>query len=1222
MFARFAFDPPDASASSDDSSPKSSSEPQMQPSPSRRALPLEPLGSHNLTTPATSDPASASSGSGTVRPAKGRRSQASLRSIPETFQQPPAPLPRLPKTNLTGLATAGGPAQAREPRTTSSTGSRRPSEEVGSGSAEDARDSHAGSSSRHSVGSQYASSSSAWTPSSLWGSRTGREGSLRAGSAARNSMASRDSHYTADTDYDEYFSPKSTAAQLQTRSPPPPRLPSLPPARPLDSDPLSLPSASARRRSHVESVPAVLPPKPEWHHSEAEPGPSAIGLGITADEAIGAGKSARSASVSSVPLRRPSTATTIEPGPGPSTVATRFSRVATLEETPSAQVTAPPSVHGHSNDEEIERSRADDFAARLAEAGQALGKWGADDGLRSKQRRRSSSDESSVLGKAVRTAEAGQGRIVDWSKMHCALEEVEVFPGASLCRQDVLVHELTRRGKADTTHLLLPESRSPFVVNRLLQDCLPNIAARLLVLDISSASLTSIPLEIAACSALEELDVSGNSMRDCVLPRHLAQLRSLRVLAANDCDLFDLPHSLAPLTNLRDLSLRDNHLTALPLWLCHLTNLEVLLVDNNKFVAPWDGLVQPLLRHPNPDRPTPSADPSPPMSASSDGSGVDPSFAAAVRMAQQQSRTGDAKSNRLQIDLAVPPNSKYGLGDVPAPGAASAEAMRRMRSTPDFKGPSRSRTVSGMTHRSAVSKSVFSELSEATVLPTPMERAETMARVGKGLPPAPASEPKKPKGFFKKMSFGKLMKESRSRAPSVVEEVPVIPEPDVASSEAVRRPRLESMSTMNTSVRPLTTASSMLDDESLTSSGLRRSMARRRSFLCLDADWLMTAPIDLDTISSQPSTACATPSVESPVSASTASAIVDARAALRSIIMYTRDVNDLCLNIDASRRPSQKGASRAPGARRMSDAFANGGVVPSPAHTPGPFENGSSGYVNETGPRKIVDDPLRRRRVLEEIAATEQSYIRGLQELQEIYIQPAAAVLSGLGKDKDSVVPVAERRRVFSNVEAIIDFHVGVLFPNIQQAMDPLSTPVEVDEDAGSVSIRDGHRLIRAAEEVSRVFIRHAAFLKLYSTYITQFDGALDRLQEWTQPGPNASSGSASPSISSAMSSPSPKGTALTPAQKKKLASYLKHARRHANHGQINLESYLLLPVQRLPRYKLLLENLVSCTPGTFPGEENHLVAEALKIIATITATLNEQKRSSEGRQRLVRRLG
>lgn len=53
----------------------------------------------------------------------------------------------------------------------------------------------------------------------------------------------------------------------------------------------------------------------------------------------------------------------------------------------------------------------------------------------------------------------------------------------------------------------------------------------------------------------------------------------------------------------------------------------------------------------------------------------------------------------------------------------------------------------------------------------------------------------------------------------------------------------------------------------------------------------------------------------------------------------------------------------------------------------------------------------------------------------------------------------------------------------------------------------------------------------------------------------------------------------LTTNQRKRIKTYLKRCRLHPKHSQLNLESYLLLPIQRIPRYRMLvsLSNTTTC---------------------------------------------
>lgn len=47
----------------------------------------------------------------------------------------------------------------------------------------------------------------------------------------------------------------------------------------------------------------------------------------------------------------------------------------------------------------------------------------------------------------------------------------------------------------------------------------------------------------------------------------------------------------------------------------------------------------------------------------------------------------------------------------------------------------------------------------------------------------------------------------------------------------------------------------------------------------------------------------------------------------------------------------------------------------------------------------------------------------------------------------------------------------------------------------------------------------------------------------------------------------------LTSSQRKRIKTYLKRCRMNPRHSQLNLEGYLLLPIQRIPRYRLLVSH-------------------------------------------------
>jgi hypothetical protein len=96
----------------------------------------------------------------------------------------------------------------------------------------------------------------------------------------------------------------------------------------------------------------------------------------------------------------------------------------------------------------------------------------------------------------------------------------------------------------------------------------------------------------------------------------------------------------------------------------------------------------------------------------------------------------------------------------------------------------------------------------------------------------------------------------------------------------------------------------------------------------------------------------------------------------------------------------------------------------------------------------------------------------------------------------------------------------------------------------------------------------------IYLLVRSNFDNALRRTKQWTDKNLAAAVVSASTSGAGIAGGGLPEANSqanLTPAQRKRIKQYLKRCRANPRHSQMNMESYLLLPVQRIPRYRLLV---------------------------------------------------
>ncbi|KAG2129960.1 hypothetical protein DEU56DRAFT_816365 [Suillus clintonianus] len=385
--------------------------------------------------------------------------------------------------------------------------------------------------------------------------------------------------------------------------------------------------------------------------------------------------------------------------------------------------------------------------------------------------------------------------------------------------------------------------------------------------------------------------------------------------------------------------------------------------------------------------------------------------------------------------------------------------------------------------------------------------------------------------------------------------------------------------------------------------------------------------------------------------------------ALRSVMAYLKDMNDLGLSQGGNTISMYAGAeesspsirSRRPTIveRTNSDAstmsISRAGSMSAQLRSPDVMSGLRSGTASQTvsvaasdcstEERKYKDDKSKRALVVREIVETEKTYVKGLQELVDIYIKPSAApvnLISGVGSGKETVIPSAERRIVYSGIEALFSFHKESFLPSLEKAAAPL-----LQKPPGSEELDpDGQLSVDVAAAVASCFLRYAAFMRMYSTYINNFDNSVQRIRFWSTDRPvagNASPGStltpssssaqlvglglaiSSPSVPGVISDPSaPSHTAhLTSGQRKRIKQFLKRCRMNPRHSQLNMEGYLLLPVQRIPRYRLLLEELLRSTPPSYTFLDDSL-DRALTEISSLANNMNEGKRDFESRRKLV----
>ena len=217
------------------------------------------------------------------------------------------------------------------------------------------------------------------------------------------------------------------------------------------------------------------------------------------------------------------------------------------------------------------------------------------------------------------------------------------------------------------------------------------------------------------------------------------------------------------------------------------------------------------------------------------------------------------------------------------------------------------------------------------------------------------------------------------------------------------------------------------------------------------------------------------------------------------------------------------------------------------------------GFLERRNYKWIKNVRDKRHRTVQEIYSTELTYREGLTHVLEVFKKPLEEDANGPGKmvSKDDI------RLMFSEIP------VMVLYSN--QLVTDLETNV----------IKNWNDHVK----VGTVFLKMLKFFKGYSQYVNVYERARDQIAHLRNT--NA-----------------------------KFAAFLREREVSANGVKTPLENYLITPVQRIPRYEMLLHGLVSTTWKTHPDYQS--LVEAHKMAATISEQVNDMKRQRENHDKML----
>jgi len=228
--------------------------------------------------------------------------------------------------------------------------------------------------------------------------------------------------------------------------------------------------------------------------------------------------------------------------------------------------------------------------------------------------------------------------------------------------------------------------------------------------------------------------------------------------------------------------------------------------------------------------------------------------------------------------------------------------------------------------------------------------------------------------------------------------------------------------------------------------------------------------------------------------------------------------------------------------RRLS--FSGGGAAASAAP-----EEDEAQKLREKAEKRAA----RRLKILEEVLASERTYVKALQTLEKVYMVPLRMVAD---QPKGAIFKHEDLDAVFLNMDVIVKVNSDFL------------EQLEADDS------NYGQVLTQFAKK----------FRGCYTRYVNNYDSAEAHLNK------------------------------LKKSDKEK-HRYLEVCKSHPDAGGLDVRSFLIQPVQRVPRYRMLLEDLLAHTDAGHADEGP--LKEALEKVREVAMHINEEKRNIEQVEKL-----
>uniref|UniRef100_A0A674JEJ6 FYVE, RhoGEF and PH domain containing 3 n=1 Tax=Terrapene triunguis TaxID=2587831 RepID=A0A674JEJ6_9SAUR len=192
--------------------------------------------------------------------------------------------------------------------------------------------------------------------------------------------------------------------------------------------------------------------------------------------------------------------------------------------------------------------------------------------------------------------------------------------------------------------------------------------------------------------------------------------------------------------------------------------------------------------------------------------------------------------------------------------------------------------------------------------------------------------------------------------------------------------------------------------------------------------------------------------------------------------------------------------------------------------------------------------------IANELLHTEEAYVKRLHLLDQVFCT----------KLSEAGVPAEVITGIFSNISSIYCFHGQFLLPELQKRIT---------------------QEWNATPRLGDILQKLAPFLKMYGEYVKNFDRAMDMVNTWMQ-----------------RSSP--------------FKDVVQNVQKQDVCGNLTLQHHMLEPVQRIPRYELLLKDYLKKLPEESPDRKD--AEKSLELISTAANHSNAAIRKMEKMHKLL----